>query len=380
MTRAPAPREANLSPQQLLRRIELSIAERKVRILDAESPTQFEVITAAAWLYFAQQKVDLAVMEVGLGGRLDATNVCDRALVSILTNVNLDHCQYLGNTLAAIAREKASIFKPGCPVVIGPLSAEAQTVVEQRLRDLNCLAIWPSPSQDLGGGRAEYQSPPTISGHPNSQLPTPNSICYFLPLSGAVQLTNSALAIAAVQILQHQGWEISDSAIAAGIAKTRWPGRLQYTTWQGYPLLIDGAHNPAAAQALRQYLDRESDGCDRNRTQSGISWIFGSLNTKDTTNILSALLRPKDCLYLVPAAHPDSADPESLADLARKLCPKMSHCQAYPSAIAALETAIASLYRNELPVAQQQPQFPIVLCGSLYLVGHFLKYNLDKNI
>lgn len=361
--------------QQLLRRIEQAIAERKARILNEESPTQFEVITAAAWLYFAQKRVDLAVMEVGLGGRLDATNVCDRALVSILTSVSLDHCQYLGTTLAAIAREKASIFKPDCPVVIGPLPTEAQTVVEQRLRDLNCLAIWPSPSQDLGEGQAEYQSPEIISGNQTSNIKHQTSISYFLPLSGAVQLTNSALAIAALQVLQHQGWEIGDRAIAAGITKTRWPGRLQHTTWQGYPLLIDGAHNPAAAQALRQYIDSESYGCDRSRTQPGISWIFGSLNTKDTTNILSALLHPQDCLYVVPVPHPDSANPESLANLARKLCPNMHHCQPYPSTIAALDTALDNLCRLDRPVSPHQTQFPIVLCGSLYLVGHFLKHS-----
>ena len=303
----------------------------------AESPTQFEVITAAAWLYFAQSEVNVAVIEVGLGGRLDATNVCDRPLVSIITSISREHWQNLGPTLADIAREKAGILKSGCPAVVGPLPPAAQAVVKERIKSLGCPVVWPEPALDLqlnGTQKALYQG-----------------IEYLLPLSGAIQLTNSALAIAAVQILQQQGWEISTEAIATGIAKTRWRGRIEWTTWQNHQLLIDGAHNPAAAFALRQYVDTLSP--------KSVTWVMGMLATKDHGDIFSALLRPVDRLYLVPVPDHSSAAPVELAILAHKIC-TLSDCRTYPDLVTALEAAIA------LPDL-------VVLCGSLYLVGHFLR-------
>ncbi|HEY9644217.1 MAG TPA: Mur ligase family protein, partial [Coleofasciculaceae cyanobacterium] len=136
----------------------LNLLQQVVAAIDPNyaSPTQFEIITAAAWLYFAQQQVDIAVMEVGLGGRLDATNVCDRPLVSIITSLSREHWQKLGPTLADIAGEKAGILKSGCPAVIAPQPPDAAAVLKQRLATLNCPAIWVKPSQDLGDGWAEY--------------------------------------------------------------------------------------------------------------------------------------------------------------------------------------------------------------------------------
>jgi len=120
--------------------------------LGEESPTQFEVLTAAAWLYFAQEQCDIAVIEVGLGGRLDATNVCDRPLVTIITTISREHWQVLGPTLADIAREKAGILKPGCPAVIGQLPPAAMAVVKQRIAALDCPAIYPEPAVYLEPG------------------------------------------------------------------------------------------------------------------------------------------------------------------------------------------------------------------------------------
>ena len=117
-----------------------------------DSPTQFEVITAAAWLYFAQQQVDLAVLEVGLGGRLDATNVCRNPLVTVITSIGRDHCQQLGPTIAHIAREKAGIIKSGCPVVIGALPPEAEAVVRSVALELNCSIVVPKPAQQIDPG------------------------------------------------------------------------------------------------------------------------------------------------------------------------------------------------------------------------------------
>jgi dihydrofolate synthase/folylpolyglutamate synthase len=390
--------------QEILQQIQAAINP------DNESPTQFEVITAAAWLYFAQQQVDIAVMEVGLGGRLDATNVCDRSLVSIITSLSWEHWQNLGSTLAEIATEKAGILKPGCPAVVGTLPPEAQAVVAARIEQLNCPAIWVQPAQqDAGTKGAEEQGSrgarksrgvgeqgsrgankpthllrPSAPGHlctetsapphlgtsaqNTSSLLTPHSshlthqwasyqgISYPLPLLGEMQLTNSAIAIAALQILQQQGWNISPAAIQTGMAKTRVFGRIQWTSWHDHSLLIDGAHNVAAAQALRQYVDT---------LDTSITWVMGMLSTKAHAEILKALLRPADQLYLVPVPSHSSADTRALATIAKESCPEIADCQTFPELFSALETAIAS---------HHSPKRSLVLCGSLYLVGYFLSH------
>lgn len=306
---------------------------------DQPSPTQFEVITAAAWLYFAQQQVDVAVIEVGLGGRLDATNVCDRPLVSIITSLSREHWRRLGPTLADIAGEKAGILKPGCPAVLAPLPPETEAVIHQRLTDLGCPAIFPQPAIDLDNGWAM----------------TADRCKYPLPLLGAHQLINSAVAIAALQLLQQQGWQISEEAIVAGMAKTRWLGRMQWTTWQGRRLLIDGAHNPAGAIMLRQYIDSGA-------VAQPIAWVMGMIGTKDHADILRELLRPGDRLDLVPVPEHLPADLAVLAQLAIEICPDLSACQTHADVLAGLQAA-----------ATANPQSTLILCGSLYLIGHFFK-------
>lgn len=300
-----------------------------------ESPTEFEVLTAAAWLYFAQEKCDIAVMEVGLGGRLDATNVCDRPLVTIITSISRDHWQVLGSTLADIAREKAGILKARCRAVIGKLPPGAMAVVKKRIAELDCRAIYPENAVYLEPGWAAYRG-----------------MKYPLPLLGDMQLGNSAQAIACLEILSEQGWEISAEAISQGMAKTSWPGRIQWTTWRNHPILIDGAHNGAAAAALRQYVD--------NLDSQAVNWVIGMLCTKDHEEIFTALLRPGDKLYLVPVPDPRSADPQALASLAQSICTKLASCQACKDLKAGMEAAV------------KDSENLTVLSGSLYLVGNFL--------
>jgi dihydrofolate synthase / folylpolyglutamate synthase len=307
---------------------------------DEESPTQFEVITAAAWLYFAQAKVDVAVVEVGLGGRLDATNVCSQPLVTIITSISREHWQQLGSTVAEIAREKAGILKPGCPAVVGILPTDAEKVVRSRTLELQCPYIAPQPARQVSPGWAEYQ---TIE---NSKI-----IKYPLPLQGQIQLANSSLALAALEILQQKGWQISEEAIINGMAKTKWLGRMQWITWRNHKLLIDGAHNPAAAQALREYVD--------SLDTPKVNWVMGMLSTKEHAEIFKALLRPNDQLYLTPVPDHSSADTSELAKLAQNICPELSYCQTYPDLLSALETAFRATDKL------------VVLCGSLYLIGHF---------
>jgi dihydrofolate synthase / folylpolyglutamate synthase len=292
------------------------------------SPTQFEVITAAAWLYFAQQEVDIAVMEVGLGGRLDATNVCDRPLVSVITSLSREHWQRLGNTLAEITYEKAGILKPNCPAVIAPQPAEAEAVLKQRLAALNCPAIWVDPEIALK---------------------------YSLPLPGEHQRINGALAIATLHLLQQQGWNITEDHITQGIAKTQWRGRLQWMKWRNRDLLIDGAHNPAGAAMLRRYMDQE-------RADQPIQWVMGMIGSKDHGDVFKALLRGGDRLYLVPVPEHIPTDIQKLALVAQESCPNLAVCSVYSDLSEGLETAF-------------EQDLTTVLCGSLYLIGHFFSHS-----
>jgi dihydrofolate synthase/folylpolyglutamate synthase len=313
-----------------------------------ETPTQFEVFTAAAWLYFAQQAVDIAVIEVGLGGRLDATNVVDDPLVSVIVSLSREHWQRLGPTLADIAGEKAGILKSQRPAVIGPLPPDAEAVVLARAHTLDCPIMRPQPAQMDEAGWAIYE--PVAPRHGPLQ--------YQVPFAGAHQLTNSAIAIATLHTLRDQGWQISDLAIQEGIAAARWPGRLQWLTWsapdgRAYRWLIDGAHNPAAAKVLRAYVD--------TLAPASVTWLMGMLTTKDHADVLRELLRPGDRLHLVPVPDHASMAPAALQDMALAVCPELAACQTYPGLAAGLQAASAE--NSALHV----------LCGSLYLIGHFFR-------
>ncbi|NEP15707.1 MAG: bifunctional folylpolyglutamate synthase/dihydrofolate synthase [Leptolyngbya sp. SIO4C1] len=303
----------------------------------AETPTQFEVFTAAAWHYFAARRVDIAVIEVGLGGRLDATNVCASPLVSVITSISREHWQRLGPTVADIAREKAGILKSGRPAAVGPLPAAAAAVVAQRAADLSCPLYWVEPAAAVRPGWLCAGLTP---------------VEYPQALLGEHQRINSALAIAALQLLQQQGWQIAPAAIQQGMAAARWPGRLEWTTWQDQWLLIDGAHNPAAAQVLRKYVDQALP-------QRSITWLMGMLETKDHKDVFAALLRPGDRLCLVPVPGHLSASPVDLAQMAQAVCPELQILQR-----ASLSAGLAAVFAD--------PTELTVLCGSLYLVGDFL--------
>lgn len=303
------------------------------------SPTQFEVITAAMWWYFAKQKVDIAIIETGLGGRLDATNVCDRPLVCAVTSIGLDHCQQLGNTLSAIAGEKAGIIKPNCPVVIAENPPEAIATLQIKARECNApITLVKAAIRNAVG--AIYQG-----------------LEYPLPLLGNHQLINSALAIAVIHKLRTQGWQISDDAIYLGMAKTQWVGRLQWIEFKlkgkDCKILIDGAHNVAAATYLRQFVDTAFP----NRRKC---WVMGILNTKDQSGILKAILDPDDLFFPVPVPSSATTSPQDLADLATAIL------NTSPRSYESLELGLEAAFDNGRSLDM------VILCGSLYLVGEFL--------
>lgn len=310
---------------------------------DHPHPTQFEIITAAMWLYFAEEKVDIAVIEVGLGGRLDATNVCDRPLVTAITSISREHWQNLGPTIADIAGEKAGILKKNCPAVIGPLPPAAELVVKNKIAELNCPAVWVQPATLINSNDPHWQM--AVGQYAD--------LTYPLPLHGDIQLTNSAIALECMKILQKQNWDISLEAMQQGMANTTWPGRMQWLTWQDRKILIDGAHNSAAAKVLRHYVD--------SLNVQSVTWVVGILSTKDHAEIFQALLKPADHLHLVPVPSHSSMAPQILAEIASKECPELAYWETHTDLFTALDQV---LYR-------ESPQ-PIIVCGSLYLIGYLL--------
>ncbi len=311
--------------------------------VQAKSPeplTKFELITAAAWLYFAQEKVDIAIVEVGLGGRLDATNTVSKPLVSVITSISREHWQQLGETIPEIAGEKAGIIKPGCPVVMGQLPIEATQVITQIAQALQAPCCQITPAAEISPGQAQV-----------------GELVYSLPLLGDIQLHNSALAIEVIQQLQIQGWQISAAHIQAGIANTQWLGRMHLTEWQGQKLLVDGAHNPESAIALRKYVDR---------WQQPVTWVIGMLKTKEHLPILQALLRPDDRVCLVPVPEEITASPAELLTVVRSIYPDLTE-QNFVQTFDNWPSGLTAAYANTAPV---------VMSGSLYLLGDF--YRLQR--
>jgi dihydrofolate synthase/folylpolyglutamate synthase len=240
--------------------------------LDAP-PTFFEHLTLMAMLHFRQQGVELAVLEVGLGGRLDATNVVE-PLVSVVTTIGLDHQDILGAELTQIASEKAAVIKPGGRAVIGHQDyRDASDVIMQRCLDVGVLPVFASDPTNVrvspqGQTLFDYQS----AGSDYRDIQP--------GLRGRYQMHNAAAAIEIAEMLSSLGWRIGPQAIAEGIRNVTWPGRLELI--QGRPaMLLDGAHNPDGARRLRQYLEEFS--------QAPITLVFGAMSDKDVDKMASEL-------------------------------------------------------------------------------------------
>jgi len=298
------------------------------------SITEFEAITAMMWIYFAEQQVDIAVIEVGLGGRLDATNVIHNPLVTVITSIGLDHQERLGSQLTDIAREKAGILKPNCPLVRGPVPPSAAQVIDAQAQALHCPLIPVIPPLINSGGTLHFQG---------------ND--YAIPLAGAHQFVNAQIALEVISQLRQKGWKLPVFQVQQGIANTHWPGRLQWVHWQGKKILLDGAHNPQAAQILRQYIDEQNF--------PPVHWIIGLLKTKDAVEILHHLLRSGERVSFVPIPGHHYHETAYLNDLAQRICPGI-FSQTYADSCSVL-SAIA-------------PSDITVICGSLYLIGQVLKF------
>ena len=279
----------------------------EVRPLIERTPgvTYFEAITAIGFLHFARSKVEVAVVEVGLGGRLDATNVLTPE-VSVITSLSLDHTYLLGNTLAEIAREKAGIVKPGIPAVSAPQRAEAIKVLEAVSQERGSSLTEVGRDWDYDPGSADLDGQAftarRITGG-GSELDGE----YWIPLLGRHQLENATNAIAALDIMHQRGFHIPIEAVHEGLRSVCWPGRMEILSRE--PLVIvDGAHNPYSAQVLRRALEEWFP--DRR-------WmlVFGASADKDTAGMLKVLLPISEYTIVTRSDHPRAASPVELADV-----------------------------------------------------------------
>src|SRR5579885_44683 len=302
-------------------------------------PSFFETMTALAFTAFAEAQVEMAVLEVGMGGRLDATNIVE-PLVSVITDISLDHTEWLGPTISAISREKAGILRPNGVMVTLQQHPEANQVLGEVDTSLNVRGV----------NAAEYVPSRSTSGGTCPLRVLGDTIEVASPLAGQHQQRNIALAIAtAVELRNHHGYTISASQIADGIRHTRWPGRMeQFTSRNGTKILLDVGHNPAGAWALRSVLSEMSD-------QPRIL-IFGCLRDKAVAEMAQILFPLFDRGLLTPVDSPRAA---SIADLGAAAQATGAEYELLPNTHTALERATQIVSSQGL----------IVGTGSVYLVG-----------
>ena len=313
-------------------------AERVRRAAEGLSMTEFELVTAIGFCWFAQQGCDVVVLEVGLGGRFDATNVIPPPLCAAVTAIGLDHTQVLGHTLEQIAGEKAGILKPGSRAVISPdQPSQAAEVLEAVCRERGIplrRAVLPDGErnrEDLRGSWFDWQG---------KEL--------YIPLPGKHQIANAATALTVIENLREQGMGISDQTVERGLADTRWPGRLEVL--REHPIiLLDAAHNPAGVEVLCRHLDAHLS--DRR-----LVTVMGMLADKDHRPSIRAVAGRSGRFFAAPPPSPRALPAEDIAREAAEVCGDVTPCADVPSALA-------------LVLAGLGAEDALLVCGSIPLVG-----------
>ncbi len=333
---------------QLIPEAEVARLVEQVTPVLQEHPqaTVFELITALAMLYFAERHAEWAVFEVGLGGRLDATNVLLPAVATI-TSVSMDHMNVLGDTLEAIAREKAGIIKPRIPVVVAPQKPEALETIRAVAREREAPLIevgrdwlWKLKDADMTGQTVTVWR----CGHANH----PEYPGLHVPLIGGHQIENACTAIATVERLREQGVDIPSQAVYRGIAKTRWPGRLEVLSTE--PLIVvDGAHN---VDSIRRMLEALGTYLKFNR----LRLLFGVGRNHTPATLLELLLPQCQEVIVTQARHPKAVPADELVQLAKQ---EGYEVDAAPSVAEALQRLVQGAKRGEL----------ILVTGSLFVVA-----------
>ena len=412
---------AEVRPDELARLIEAARPAVERLRADADAATFFEIFTALAMMHFDEVRVDLAVVEVGLGGRLDATNVLAPD-VSVITAISLDHMEQLGDTLALIAGEKAGIIKPGVPVVSQPQAAEALRVIEcaaaaagspLTLVGRDVTYTWaPAEAPGTAGGNMVEgrRASPRLGGHMTIVTPLTKYADLFVPLMGEHQAINAAAAIAAVEKAPALAGRLTPALVRDALAEVDWPGRMEYVPGcgEGMPgatgglsasasgmrpaMILDGAHNRASIEVLADALARHFPG-------RPMAILFGAAADKDIDGMMAALVEklPTSPVIFTRAPSPRAADPADLAaryarvsggqagvrkpEIAEDLAAAQHSCarrHAVKPAGAAKVESIEDL-TAALDAARRAPGADglVVACGSLYLVGELKRRMLN---
>jgi len=306
-------------------------------------PTYFEATTAAGFVLFRAAGARVAVIEVGLGGRYDATNIV-APLVTAITSVDFDHQAQLGTTLAAIAGEKAGTIKPGVPVVVGPLPDEARTVIDAIARQQAAPIIdaFDGEHVDARPDRGRYEV--TIATPARRYGPL------RLALAGRHQVDNAVVAVRLLETAAERGLTITPAAIQCGLTDARWPARLEELETPRGRILVDGAHNPAGARALTSYL--------QDVYPEGLPLVLGVMGDKALDQMLATLAPVARPLVLTRAPGTRAADPQQMAETVRSVAP-------------GIEVVVESDIDRALDRAWSRGPL-IVVAGSLYLAGDVL--------
>ena len=313
---------------------------------ETEPLTFFELFTAAAFEHFRTQAVDIAILEVGLGGRLDAVNCAGKRVLTVVTAIDFDHMDYLGDTLAKIAREKAGIFRSGVPALIGEPKPEPRSALEDASREAGAplsRALEPAPVTEIFWERGIQ----IIDG-------------FEVSLLGKAQAANVAVVRAALKLLTESGFTVGSESERAGFRQVRWPGRFQVISGPhlpfGHPLpappgevILDGAHNPQAMRVFCETFDASP------WAKKDVTFVVGFLKDKDYREMIRILApRLKKVIATAPPS-PRALPAEELATILRQAAPK------------------ATISLAPLPTSPRKRGEGIVVCGSFYLVGAYLK-------
>jgi len=324
---------------RILAMIEELLAEGKLKA----HPTYFECVTALALQVFARERVEFAVVEVGLGGRLDATNLLT-PVVSVITRIDFDHENFLGHSLREIAGEKAGILKAGVPAVLAPQLPEAGEVLRAKAEELQCPVVETDKAfrairEEIQNGcvRAEVE-----------ERATGRRLAIALQLAGRFQLQNALNAVAAATVLQGRKYRISDGNIIRGIAAAQWPGRIEKL--QSSPdVYLDGAHNPGAARELARFMEENFAG-------RRVYLIYAAMRDKAVDEVTGLLFAHAEEVIFTEARTPRAISAAQLEEIAGHHAARHS---AIPDAGRAVQAALA----------KAKPHDVIVITGSLYLVG-----------
>ena len=292
--------------------------------------TPFEQLLASALVHFHRETVDLLVLEVGLGGRLDATTAHPKRPLIAMASIGLDHCEHLGSTLTAIATEKAAVITRESCVVSAEQHPDVRAVLENRCDQQGAELRWVNPLDDS----------------------------WYLGLAGELQRSNAAVARGVLLALGPHGWPLSDNDLRTGFARARWNGRMQRVRWRNEPLLMDGAHNPAAAEQLN--LERRHWPGEKE----GVNWILGIQAHKQGIAMLQTLLQPQDRAWIVPVPDHNSWTLEALLQRS----PQWT--QQWRQQLIAASSVEQALVQINAP--ERRKSTVPVLAGSLYLIGDLL--------